>query len=99
MFRYENLEKIRKDTGMTREDVLTAFRKTGNAVCLRTIMNWERGETAPKASDLALLCDIYGVQPALFFAPISYRSDAVQKSVKKYAPKPNKLQGATDANR
>lgn len=50
------LRAARINAGYTQQQV---FEKTGYA--RSTLTRWEKGETMPRVSDLAILCALYGV--------------------------------------
>ena len=49
-----SLKALRVDMDMTQED---AAKKLG--ITVRTLQNWESGETFPTAKQLMLICDAY----------------------------------------
>ena len=51
-----NIKKLRKERGITQEDLAQSLGITPNAVS-----QWERNRTAPDISQLPLLADIFGV--------------------------------------
>jgi len=50
------LRAARVNAGLTQQQVHQA---TG--IARSTLKRWERGETSPRASELARLCELYGV--------------------------------------
>lgn len=51
------LKAARVNAGFTQDQVqqTTGFARS-------TLRRWEQGKTSPKASELAMLCDLYGVE-------------------------------------
>ena len=58
------LKRLRRDAGMTIEDVGAAVGRTGKAVSA-----WETGRSQPSAEMLIDLCRLFGVDISYFYPP------------------------------
>lgn len=55
----ERLRDARIQAGVTREQAARAC-----TCSVETVVNWESGNSEPRASDLRLLCKLYAAEPA-----------------------------------
>ena len=63
-----NLRAIREARGLTRQQMILEFARLGRRPPVeRTIATWEKGDTAPKADDLAALAMVLGCEVQDFF--------------------------------
>jgi transcriptional regulator with XRE-family HTH domain len=62
------IKKIRKEKGLSREDLAFKFREEKAKISPRTILNWEKGISKPNAEDLVVMCHIFGSPVTYFFA-------------------------------
>jgi len=66
-FMAEHIKNRREELGLTQEDVVFEFRKLGKDISVRTISNWENGNSRPDAGDFEVLCPLLKKQVSYFF--------------------------------
>ena len=67
MFSAKKLKEMREKKGLTESEVSGELYKVGEKVDRKTIQNYEKGVTEPKASTLFALGKIYHVKISEFF--------------------------------
>lgn len=74
MFLPERLKKIRKEKGLSQEDLVIELSKLGLRISRQTIWNWETGATTPNANDLSIVIQFFDKPIGYFFNKETYYS-------------------------
>ena len=63
------LAKARKQKHLKQSELATLLNEHGVSVTNQAISKWETGKVVPNAIQFLALCDIYGIDDALYFFP------------------------------
>lgn len=82
----EKLKQLRKDCGLSVNEVIEQLNIRGVAIGVKAFYHWESGRRMPDADEFLELCEIYGVENFAIFdetekAPASEEAEARESEI------------------
>ncbi len=79
MFNAQIIEQLRKERGLSQQELAYEVIRAGDKVVKNTIDNWESGRTVPKANHLYSLSKVFNVSMDYFFSSDIHHKSGIKK--------------------
>lgn len=79
----EKLKQLRKDNGLSVNDVIEKLNARGVEIGVKAFYHWEAGRRMPDADEFISLCEIYGVESFSVFDEETEKAPAPEEAEEK----------------